>query len=168
MIIAAKNNLTQLLELLMKIGHDHYIARPEVLFGASVGEHYRHIIEFYLLLVSGSFTGAVNYDNRERNIKLASCIDCAKETIQRIIPELEKLNLQQLLNLEADYSTGGNSTHQIPTSIGRELAYCVEHSIHHQAIIKTGIIALGQKHLVDDQFGVAYSTIRYKNSTCAQ
>ena len=168
MIETAKNNLNQLRALLEKLNSDDYSARPEVLFGASIGEHYRHIMEFYLLLVSGSFTKVISYDRRERDARIAENTAFAIETINRIIDGLNTLDLALLINLEDDYSTNGIQDNRISTSVGRELAYCIEHSIHHQAIIKTGLIAINRKQLVDEQFGVAYSTIRYRNNSCAQ
>jgi uncharacterized damage-inducible protein DinB len=168
MIDTAKNNLNQLRGLLEKLNSDDYAARPDVLFGASIGEHYRHILEFYLLLVSGSFTGVISYDRRERDARIANDTTFARETIDRIMNGLETLDLELLVHLEADYSTHGVQDNHIPTSVGRELAYCIEHSIHHQAIIKTGLIAINRKELVDEQFGVAYSTIHYRNNSCAQ
>jgi uncharacterized damage-inducible protein DinB len=70
--------------------------------------------------------------------------------------------------MEADYTHDGSQDNKIPTSIGREVAYCIEHSIHHQAIIKAALIAIGREKLVDEQFGVAYSTIRHRKEQCAQ
>jgi len=168
MLETAKNNLNQLRGLLEKLNSDDYSARPEVLFGASIGEHYRHILEFYLLLVSGSFTGVISYDRRERDARIAQNTAFAIETINRIIDGLNTLDLKSQVLMEADYSTDGIQDNRISTSVGRELAYCIEHSIHHQAIIKTGLIAIDRKQLVDEQFGVAYSTIRYRNNSCAQ
>jgi uncharacterized damage-inducible protein DinB len=168
MKIIASDNLAQLQGLLEKISDDTYRARPAVLFGASIGEHYRHILEFYLLLVSGSFTGLISYDRRERDARIATDINFAKATIKQIESGLETLELDLLVHLETDFSNNGESEKHLPTSLGRELAYCVEHSIHHQAIIKAGLIDLGCIQLVDDHFGVAYSTMRFRNQSCAQ
>lgn len=168
MIETAKNNLNQLRSLLEKLNSDNYIARPKVLSWASIGEHYRHILEFYLLLVSGSFTGLINYDRRERDARIAKNTAFAIETIDRIIAGLHTLDLNSPVTMEADYSIEGIQNNKITTSLGRELAYCIEHSIHHQAIIKAGLIAIGCEKLVDEQFGVAYSTIRHRNEKCAQ
>lgn len=168
MIETAKNNLNQLSSLLEKLNSDNYSARPEVLFGASIGEHYRHILEFYLLLVSCSFTGVISYDRRERDVRIAQNTAFAIETIDRIIVGLHTIDLNSPVTMEADYSSEGTQNNKITTSVGRELAYCIEHSIHHQAIIKAGLIAIDCKQLVDEQFGVAYSTIRYRNNSCVQ
>ena len=50
------------------------------------------------------------------------------------------------------------------TSVDRELLYCLDHAIHHQALIKIGLKELQIADLVGDDFGVAYSTLRYRAS----
>jgi uncharacterized damage-inducible protein DinB len=164
----AKENLYQLRELLKIISNDQYTAKPDILSGASIGQHIRHILEFYLLLVSGSFSGTISYDKRKRDIRIEEDTAFSLETIDRLLSGIDTLNEKHMVKLEADYSTGGKSQNLIDSSVGRELAYCIEHSIHHQALIKAGLIALGLAHLTNEHFGVAYSTIRYRNEQCAQ
>jgi uncharacterized damage-inducible protein DinB len=168
MKIVAKENLNQLKELLERISETDYNKKPEVLFGASVGQHIRHILEFYLLLISGAFEGKISYDNRERKLELETNPAKALELIQKLMNGIELIYLNETIDLEADYTTSGRKDNLIKTSVGRELAYCIEHSIHHQALIKAGLIALGLKSIINDDFGVAYSTIRYRNNSCAQ
>ena len=50
------------------------------------------------------------------------------------------------------------------TYVDRELLYCLDHAIHHQAFIKIGLKELQIADLVEDDFGVAYSTLRYRAS----
>jgi len=50
----------------------------------------------------------------------------------------------------------------VSSSFGRELVYCLDHAIHHQALIKIGLKELDCAQLVSEHFGVAYSTIRYR------
>ena len=85
-----------------------------------------------------------------------------------ILAGLETLSEGDPVNLEADYSIDGKSMNTVNSTVGRELAYCIEHSIHHQALIKAGLIGSGLKDLTDKDFGVAYSTIRYRNSSDAK
>jgi hypothetical protein len=54
------------------------------------------------------------------------------------------------------------SSEVISTSFERELVYCLDHAIHHQALIKIGLKELDCVDLVNGNFGVAYSTIRYR------
>lgn len=168
MKIVAKENLLQLKELLELISTSDYNKKPEVLFGASVGQHIRHILEFYLLLISGAFEGKISYDNRERKLELETNPAKALELIQKLIKGIELIYLNETIELEADYTTSGQKDNLIKTSVGRELAYCIEHSIHHQALIKAGLIAIGLNNIISEDFGVAYSTIRYRNNSCAQ
>ena len=164
----AKENLLQLKDLVQVIGTEKYNTPSEILSGATIGQHIRHILEFYLLLVSGSFSGTVSYDKRERDLRLENDPVFAAKVIDRLLSGLNTLVVTQTVKFEADYSSEGNSQKMISSSVGRELAYCIEHSIHHQAIIKAGLIDLNCTELVNGDFGVAYSTIRYRNDSCAQ
>lgn len=164
----AKENLHQLRDLLENISEEKFTDKPEVLCGASIGQHIRHILEFYLLLVSGSFSGTISYDKRERDQRIENDPEFALKTIDRLLSGVDTLEEGLQVKFEADYSVGGSSQNMIKSSVGRELAYCIEHSIHHQALIKAALITLGLKGITDDQFGVAYSTIRYRNNRCVQ
>ena len=168
LVAVSKENLLQIRDLLENITADDYTAKPRILSGATIGQHIRHILEFYLLLVSGSFLGTINYDKRERDIKVETDPQFARQTIDRLLKGLNTLDVNLPVKLDADYTRDGHTQNHIQSSIGRELAYCIEHSIHHQALIKAGLIALGLEHITDDLFGVAYSTIRYRKDQCAQ
>lgn len=165
---SAKENLLQLRELLERLSAEEYTSKPEILSGASIGQHIRHILEFYVLLVSGSFTGTISYDKRERDIRIEEDRHFAIQTIDRILAGINTLDEKFPVKLEANYSTNEKSQLLIDSSVGRELAYCIEHSIHHQALIKAGLIALDLTHIINEQFGIAYSTIRYRKDQCAQ
>ena len=54
----------------------------------------------------------------------------------------------------------------IETNYNRELLYNLEHCIHHQALIKVALLQ-SESITVDANFGVARSTIEYRNQ-CAQ
>jgi len=164
----AKENLLQIKDLVQIIGTEKYNTPSDILSGATIGQHIRHILEFYLLLVSGSFTGTVSYDKRERDLRLENDPVFAAKVIDRLLSGINTLDVSQTVKFEADYTPEGTSQKMISSSVGRELAYCIEHSIHHQAIIKAGLIDLSCTDLVNNEFGVAYSTIRYRNDSCAQ
>ncbi len=160
----AKENLLQLMSLLNSISESDYTKENDILTGATIGQHIRHILEFYLLLVSGSFTGTISYDKRERNPRIENNLAFARDTINLLIPAIRLINEEDSVMLEADYTIDGSTTNTVNSSVGRELAYCIEHSIHHQALIKAGLFATGLPDLIDKDFGVAYSTIRYRKN----
>ncbi|MGC9341611.1 MAG: hypothetical protein ACP5E3_02835 [Bacteroidales bacterium] len=164
----AKENLDQLKALLTRITVQDYNEKPDVLCGASIGQHIRHILEFYLLLISGSDSGVISYDKRKRDLRLETDPGYAVAIIPRIKEGLDKMELNVPVLFEADFTEDSSSNNLIHTSISRELAYCIEHSIHHMALIKAGLVALALHDHTDEHFGVAYSTIRYRNTSCAQ
>jgi uncharacterized damage-inducible protein DinB len=164
----ANENLMQLKDMLQNIKTSDYTQTTEILSGSSVGQHIRHILEFYLLLVSGSFSGVISYDKRQRDKEIEVNPAFAIETIERLLKGLETLDLKQSVKFEGDFTTDGSQDNFTESSVGRELAYCIEHSIHHQAIIKAGLIDLGLSSITCENFGVAYSTIRYRENQCAQ
>ena len=66
------------------------------------------------------------------------------------------------LILEGNYRLEGESQFQIRSNYHRELAYNVEHAIHHMALIKIGVKENAPYVQLPDDFGIASSTIRYK------
>ncbi|NBC82883.1 MAG: DinB family protein [Bacteroidetes bacterium] len=165
---AAKENLYQLQDLLQNLSEKEYTKSLEVLSGASIGQHIRHILEIYLLLVSGSFTGIICYDKRKRDPLIENETLHAILIVNKLLVEIDTLDVNRTVKFEADYNIGDDSQHPVISSVGRELSYCIEHSIHHQALIKVALIALELPNITSNNFGVAYSTIRYRNNQCAQ
>lgn len=161
----AINNLSQLKQLIENISDEEYRNLSPVLSNSTIGQHIRHILEFYLLLIQGGKSGVISYDKRKRDIDIESKREKALSIITEICKELAFLNEDKSIHFEADYSTTGGKNKLIESSVGRELAYCIEHSIHHQAIIKAALIASNKQELTDENFGVAFSTIRYRQKT---
>jgi uncharacterized damage-inducible protein DinB len=164
----AKENLDQLNDLLQNIPVEAYTSKPAVLSGASVGQHIRHILEFYLLMISGSIAGVITYDKRKRDLRIENETAYAIGVINKIMKSLDLISEEDPVLFEGDFTSDSSGTNTIKSSVGRELAYCIEHSIHHQALIKAGLIGMNMAELTDEHFGVAYSTIRYRDKSCAQ
>ena len=164
----AIENLNQIKDLLHRISKRNYNEKSEVLSGASIGQHIRHILEFYILFVSGSVTGVINYDKRKRDIQLETEPAYALSVIKNISDSLYALELNKAVSFESEFTKDDSKNSHIASSSSRELAYCIEHSIHHMALIKAGLIDLGLHDHTTRDFGVAYSTLRYRNTTCVQ
>jgi len=62
-------------------------------------------------------------------------------------------------------SYGSSQPSVIETNVGRELAYCVGHAVHHYAIIRLICSHLGI--VVPEEFGIAPSTLKYRSSLVA-
>lgn len=156
--IETKEVLIQLIDSLTKINLDDYNEKLSLLSNSSIGEHTRHIIELFQCLNNGYDLGSINYDNRKRDLRLQSDIDFAIQTIAEIIESLNKTDKSLSLNTNYDCNDAN-----ILTTYNRELLYNLEHCIHHQAIIKIGLIQLNID-IANENFGVAKSTILYKNN----
>ena len=87
-----------------------------------------------------------------------------KTKVDEINIQLNQVNTNKKICLEAFQ---GGKTVKVETSFDRELLYAIEHTIHHMAIIKMGILLHYPNITIPKNFGVAESTIQYKSS-CAQ
>ena len=156
-----KENLNSMLVLLKKITNQDYSNPIKHLNNSTIGQHSRHIIEFYLCYLKGLEDNHINFDSRERSMKLEANKAFCIETINTIIEKLSsKLNNQSAIIFEYNYTIENSQSAEMVSNTLRELLFCLDHSIHHQALIKVALIELGKEKIMDDNFGMAYSTIR--------
>lgn len=158
-----KQNLFELKELLQNLSEEQYSRPSDMLSGASIGQHFRHILEFYYCLIEALDTGMVNYDNRKRNKQIETNPSAAKTAIDNIISVLDSGMECTDLTLLGSFGVMGDQVVSISSSVYRELAYNLEHSIHHQALIKVGLKEQGMECLIGPGFGVAPATVRFKH-----
>ena len=167
MISYCRENLQQIRTLISSFEEEQYQYKSQLLSDTSIGQHVRHILEFYMCMLHGVRRGVVNYDDRDRDLELEQNPSFAIACIDKLCADIQRLDTEQELQLAGNFSTEGKTIKTIKTSLDRELAYCLEHSIHHQALIKIGLIEQKMDHLINEGFGVAVATIRHKKQ-CAQ
>jgi hypothetical protein len=161
LIPSINNSLDELIDLLNQLDDTDYSKKCNALSNATIGEHTRHIIEMFQCLENCYEIGVLNYDKRKRDINIESSTNFAISSILELKSGFEKVNKNIVLQQIID----GNEI-LIESNYHRELLYNLEHCIHHQALIKVGILQL--EHIViDANFGVARSTIEYRNK-CVQ
>jgi uncharacterized damage-inducible protein DinB len=160
--ITAKLVLDQLDAALCQMSAEHYALNISSL-NASVSQHIRHILEFYICLLEGLKTGVVNYDNRERDPRIENdklfALELIKELKEKISDQVDNNDLI----LELKYGNVSKNNISLSTNFYRELAYNIEHTIHHLAIIKPSIIEHFNYIELPNHFGIASSTVRYVN-----
>jgi hypothetical protein len=154
----------QLNDALDQLSDEAYTAPSRVLFNATVGQHVRHIIELFQCLETGYETGVVNYEKRKRDYRIETDRRFAAVLLRRIFRNMGKPNKR--ISLEAEDYNETLETVTIPSNYFREIAYNLEHTIHHMALIRVGINEVGGISL-PDTFGVAYSTIKFRQQ-CVQ
>ena len=154
----------QLNDSLRQITNDEYKSPSSVLTNATIGQHIRHILELFLCLEQGYALGVVNYEKRKRDYRIETDKEFALDLMMGIYNKLDKPNKE--LILEADDYCEDVQIVSVPSNYYRELVYNLEHTIHHMALIRVGIKEVSSVQLPED-FGVAYSTIKYRQQ-CAQ
>lgn len=152
-LMAQLHSLLQMLEI---ITSDHYTKKSAMLGSNSIGQHTRHIIEMIQCLLCGYSQGLINYETRSRDVQIETDKFFTITLLQNLL-----LNLQQpdkaLILQQEEPGELINSTYK------RELLYNTEHAIHHMALIKVALREM-EIDITDENFGVASSTIRYKQS----
>jgi uncharacterized damage-inducible protein DinB len=161
MISAIRNTITEFRNVLLSLPEEVYSQPSSLLSGASIGAHTRHIIELYQELLKGYSTGDVSYDNRKRDKKIETDLTYAIQSLD----EITALIMQQDKSLTLTYQVQ-DKVISLNTNYHRELMYNLEHTIHHQALIRVGIESMCGLPL-PAHFGVAPSTMQHR-ALCAQ
>jgi hypothetical protein len=149
--------LQSLSRLVLQLDGEAYARPVRSLGGTRISEHIRHILEFYQEFLLGKERGDIDFDSRERSQRLESDSEYASGFIATLIEDLESVGEDQETTIQV-------STHQIDqriqlkSTLYRELAYCNEHSVHHMAMIKIGIVSEFPGVELSSGFGVAFST----------
>jgi hypothetical protein len=154
----------QLSETLNQLTDEEYVQPSRTLLGATIGQHVRHIIELFQCLEKGYDQGVVNYAKRKRDYQIETSKELASLLLKEIYQNIEESNKEIILEAE-DYCDSMQIV-LIPSNYYRELAYNLEHTIHHMALIRVGVNDVSSLQL-PDEFGVAYSTVKYRQQ-CAQ
>lgn len=146
-----------------------YQAPLEILSGSTIGQHTRHIIEFYNCLLEQSLEPGepvINYANRRRDHRIESEPDHALAYVDSISEKLKELDADRPCHLNC--AEHGQEDLMVHSTIGRELIYNIEHTIHHLAIVKIALKSTMPEIVLPEHFGVAPSTIRHRQEACAQ
>ena len=151
--------LDQLEEFLIGISPELYTCQLPILEGQTLGQHVRHILEFYDCLLKGLASGKIDYASRQRSQRPEVSVDYALELTGRIRMALAGLHPAHPVLVNADFADGPHECH---SSVGRELMFAFDHAVHHLAIIRIAILQSFPEYKLPANFGIAPSTVRYK------
>ena len=164
----AREVLLQGLALLFDLDDHKYSSVADAPFNASIGQHYRHVIEHFQSFTRGLQSGEINYDARDRNVRLQSEVTYGSVATCDVLRVLKR-HSDELLARECDVINtvgyGGTGASRFRSNLSRELAYCAGHAIHHYAIIRLICHQMGV--LVPAEFGFAPSTLKHMSSVTA-
>ena len=108
----------------------------------------------------------MDYDCRVRDSRLERELPLAKAILQGVVTDLAEIEPADLdRDLQVKMDCGGESE-WASSSVRRELQFLLSHTVHHYAII--GMICRMQEHAVPQDFGVAPSTLKYRQAQAGQ
>ncbi|MGC4023019.1 MAG: DinB family protein [Cyclobacteriaceae bacterium] len=168
LIQASNSILDQLSGAVSQLTDEQFVKPSAILSGSSVGQHLRHTLEFFVCLEQGHQTGVINYDKRAHDRMIERDKELALEVIKRIRVFINTETTDLPLKLEVGYDLGSDENIWVSTNYFRELTYNIEHAVHHMAIMKIGIREVAENVNLPSDFGVAASTIRYRQETMVE
>jgi len=161
--------LRQLGDVLRAMTDEEYRRKPVGVVSSNVGGHVRHCLDHVETLLAGVEEGEVNYDCRRRGTEVETSREAALEVIRRQERQLLAFpphSEHRPLRLSALVSSCLPPT-VVETTVGRELAFVLSHTVHHNALIAVMALTLGVA--IPDRFGYAPSTIAHlEKVACVQ
>jgi len=153
--------------------HEYATGRGPCFFNASIGAHVRHCLDHVRALAEGVATGHIEYDHRERGTLVETDPTEARAHTTDLIHRMEALAtlpgstaLRVLLMASHDEPEA-----TVDSTLGRELAFILSHTIHHQAMIRS-MLASDPSHAgleLCGTFGLAPATTAHQHgSPCAR
>jgi uncharacterized damage-inducible protein DinB len=147
-----------------------YLSRPDGGVSGSVGAHVRHCLDHVRALLDAAAGGVLSYDRRERDPAVEhgrmQGILALNQQRERLVAMVGRA-ADQPVRLEA-LVDGAGGTVEVSSSLGRELVFMLQHTIHHQAIV--ALLLAGRGVAIPSRFGYAPSTLRRRAElpTCAR
>ncbi len=156
--------LNQGIELLTEVSDDQYSSNDGKYNKSGIGRHFRHIIEHYISLLNEQ-DGHVDYDARERNLRLEVDREFMISTMREIMENLQVFStnpdaLDKLITVRSNEGVGEENSPLSRSTIRRELQFLISHTVHHYALI--GLILKTMGFNPSPEFGVAPSTLRHE------
>lgn len=158
LVVAAQDVLLQGLALLFKLSDRTYCQIVEA-HGASIGEHYRHVVQHFECVIRSIRSGEINYEARERNHRLETDVTFAAIATCDVLRAIKKYDTAILNRACAVASTLTDLASRplfVETTVGRELVYCIGNAIHHYTIAQQICSLIGVE--VPPEFAIARSS----------
>ena len=134
----------------------------------SIGSHVRHCLDHVEALERSIARGVCCYDDRVRGTAVEDdpAMACARIAACRMrLSALDQALLPRPLSLSSRISADGVIV-QAPTTVAREVAFVISHTVHHAALIAVLLEDLGCDR--PDRLGLAPTTPTLEPLACAR
>ncbi len=153
--------LRQLAEVVGAMSDEQYTRKGLAHVEGSAGGHVRHSLDHVDALMGSLSTGCVDYESRERGTDIETNRDAAVTKLQTLAERLAAIDLDDMaqpvrviVRFMSDRPTIATGS-----SFGRELAFVLSHTIHHDALI--AVIARDLGIELPTYFGYAPSSVAF-------
>ena len=125
---------------------------------SSVGEQFRHDLDFVNTFLNGIELGCIDYTHRERDPRVSLSRSYAidkYEYAKRRLELIGRSRLSELISVRSEVV----DLMWLSSSVAREMEFVLSHTVHHHALIAAKLE--GQGIEIDRSLGVAASTQKY-------
>jgi hypothetical protein len=161
--------LQQMRSMIERMDDETYTMPAPGRSSGGVGGHVRHCLDHVNALVHATRTGIVEYDRRRRGTDVETCRAAAVQQIAELMSGLAALDgsmLDEPLLVETQIEPAGAMI-LTRSTICREVAFVISHTIHHNAIVAQ--LLAGRPIGLDARFGLAPATpIDVQVAVCAR
>jgi uncharacterized damage-inducible protein DinB len=154
---ALQAHLRTLGDLIRTLPAEAYRDSPSPASG-SIGEHVRHCLNHARALLASASDGELTYDARHRGTRVEVEPELAAGECERLCLDLQQLDnttLERPIRLHTLTHRDMSPT-RVGTTLGREIVFVIQHTIHHCAVIAVLLDRVGIT--VPRDFGYAPST----------
>jgi hypothetical protein len=130
----------------------------------SVGAQFRHILDFVTSVLKGMENGRIDYNDRERDLRVETHRRYALERFEGTIRKLISVKPEMLHKAVCIRSEAGTGL-WMPSCVAREIEFVHSHTVHHHALIAEKLAGFGYR--TEKNFGVAPSTIDHWEKSAA-
>lgn len=161
--------LEQMRSMIERMEDDAYAAPAPGRSSGGVGGHVRHCLDHVGALIGATRSGIVEYDRRHRGTDVETCRAAAVHRACELLQQLTVLDdsmLDEPLLVETQIDPSG-TTILTRSTVCREVAFVISHTIHHNAIVAQ--LLAGRDVTLDARFGVAPATpLESQTAACAR
>lgn len=150
--------LDDLRDVIGQVPDQVFARKPAGKPSGSIGAHVRHCLDHVGALLEGARTGRMSYDDRVRGIAAETDREAALTRIRALtqaVLDLDPRLIPRCVRLRVRLDTRGTTT-EVQSTVGRELAFVISHTIHHNATIALLLSESGTD--LPSRFGIAPAT----------
>lgn len=150
-------------ELLRSVDDATYRQPVEVVFGGTLGGHFRHCLDHYVSFFDGLPSGRIDYETRVRDAMVETDRQVAIELTETVCERLARMadaDGSRTLMIREEGSGADADPRWALSSEAREVEFLLGHTVHHHALASVVCRLLGTD--VNEDFGMAPSTLRHR------